>query len=197
MLLNRLFSSQIRGGILGLANSFKSLSFAPTAQFSSKISPDSVAVAKDLSVDSTSGLETIQKVNQQLLAKEEGRLFAVVHLCGKQFKVTSGDIIVVEGGWPPQPGDKIRLDKVLLVGGKDFSLIGRPIVQKGLVDIQATIIEKTLSHTRTYFRMKRRKQFRRTHFHRNSNTMIRINSIDITGEVNANLQPEPAIPRIF
>lgn len=54
----------------------------------------------------------IEKVNDQISQQNEGRLFAVVHLCGKQFKITSGDIILVEGFWPPNIGDKIRLDKV-------------------------------------------------------------------------------------
>lgn len=50
---------------------------------------------------------------------------------------------------------------MLLVGGVDFTLIGRPLVQDGLVDVYATVIEKTLSHTKTNFKMKRRKQYRR------------------------------------
>lgn len=54
----------------------------------------------------------IEKVNNQIAQQNEGRLFAVVHLCGKQFKITAGDIILVDGYWPPDTGDKIRLDKV-------------------------------------------------------------------------------------
>uniref|UniRef100_A0A182PLX8 Large ribosomal subunit protein bL21m n=1 Tax=Anopheles epiroticus TaxID=199890 RepID=A0A182PLX8_9DIPT len=127
---------------------------------------------------------TIDKVNKQLETGSEGRLFAVVQLCGKQFKITSGDIIVVEGYWPPEGGDRLRLDKVLLAGSKDFSLIGRPLLAPGMVDVQATIIEKTLSHTRTHFRKKRRKQYMRTNFYRTPQTMIRINSIDITRKVS-------------
>lgn len=125
----------------------------------------------------------ISKVNSVISQKAEGRLFAVVHLCGKQFKVTAGDIILVEGYWPPTTGDKIRLEKVLLVGGNDFTVIGRPLVDKNLVDVQATIIEKTLTHTKTHFKKKRRKQYMRINFQRSPNTMIRINSIDITGKV--------------
>lgn len=56
-----------------------------------------------------------ENVNDLLKRQSEGRLFAIVHLCGKQFKVTAGDIILVEGYWPPATGDKIRLDKVSLV----------------------------------------------------------------------------------
>lgn len=68
-------------------------------------------------IQADSSLEVVRKnvfenVNQQVAQQAEGRLFAVVHLCGKQFKVTAGDIILVEGYWPPTTGDKIRLDKV-------------------------------------------------------------------------------------
>lgn len=56
--------------------------------------------------------DVVTTVNRQLDEHKEGRLFAVVHLCGKQFKVTAGDLIIVEGYWPPTIGDRIRLDKV-------------------------------------------------------------------------------------
>uniref|UniRef100_A0A182YCE7 Large ribosomal subunit protein bL21m n=1 Tax=Anopheles stephensi TaxID=30069 RepID=A0A182YCE7_ANOST len=135
---------------------------------------------------------TIDTVNKQVETGSEGRLFAVVQLCGKQFKITSGDIIVVEGYWPPENGDKLRLDKVLLAGSKDFSLIGRPLLTPGLVDVQATIIEKTLSHTRTHFRKKRRKQYTRINFYRTQQTMIRINSIDITRKLSESSAGEEA-----
>lgn len=54
----------------------------------------------------------LENVNNLLQNQNEGRLFAVVHVCGKQFKITAGDIIIVEGYWPPTCGDKISLDKV-------------------------------------------------------------------------------------
>lgn len=123
--------------------------------------------------------DSVERINNQLQRGEEGRLFAVVHLCGKQFKITAGDIILVEGYWPPTIGDRIRLDKVLLAGAKDFTLIGTPMLESGLVDIQATIIEKTLSHTKTHFKKKRRKQYMRINFQRSPFSMIRINSINI------------------
>ncbi|XP_050079774.1 39S ribosomal protein L21, mitochondrial [Anopheles maculipalpis] len=152
------------------------------------------AAATAISADKS----TIDTVNQQLETGSEGRLFAVVQLCGKQFKITSGDIIVVEGYWPPENGDRLRLDKVLLAGGKDFSLIGRPLLTPGLVDVQATIIEKTLSHTRTHFRKKRRKQYTRINFYRTQQTMIRINSIDITRKLSeSSLGKETSEERFF
>lgn len=83
-----------------------------------------------------------------------------------------------------------------MAGGNDFSLIGRPLVQPGLVDVQATIIEKTLTHTKIHFKKKRRKQYIRFNFQRAQNTMVMINSIDITGRVNENTRNVNPI-RIF
>lgn len=98
--------------------------------------------------------------------------------------MTDGDLLVVEGYWPPNVGDKIKLDKVLLAATKDFSLIGRPLVQPGLVTVNATVISKGLSHTRTHFKKKRRKQFMRINFQRAQQTMLRINSVDIASNIN-------------
>lgn len=120
----------------------------------------------------------------KLIEGRSSRSFAIVHLLGKQWRVTDGDLLVVEGYWPPNIGDKITLDKVLLAATKDFSLIGRPIVQPGLVTITATIISKGLSHTRTHFKKKRRKQYMRINFQRAQQTMLRINSVVINNKVN-------------
>ncbi|KAF7267326.1 mitochondrial ribosomal protein L21 isoform X2 [Rhynchophorus ferrugineus] len=128
--------------------------------------------------------DIIKKINDQIAQSQEGRLFAIVHLAGKQFRITEGDVLVVEGYWPPNCGDKISLDKVLLVGASDFTLIGRPLVQRGLVNIEATVIEKTLSHTKTHFRKKRRKQYKRIHFYKIPQTYLRINTVKVTGELN-------------
>jgi hypothetical protein len=51
--------------------------------------------------------------------------------------------------------------QVLLVGGSDFSLIGRPVLSPELVSVHATVIEKALSHIKTVFKKKPRKQFQR------------------------------------
>uniref|UniRef100_A0A0A9Y5S9 Large ribosomal subunit protein bL21m n=1 Tax=Lygus hesperus TaxID=30085 RepID=A0A0A9Y5S9_LYGHE len=127
---------------------------------------------------------TIQKVNDLIARGAEGRLFAVVHVAGKQFKITAEDIIIIEGYWPPTNGDQINLEKVMLVGGTDFTLIGRPILPHGLVTVRATVIEKDLSHTKPIFYKKRRKQYQRINFYRSHYTMLRINEIIVSGDVN-------------
>ena len=138
----------------------------------------------------------INEINRQIATRSTGRLFAVVHLCGTQFKVTESDVIIVSGHWPPQTGDKLKLEKVLLVGSTDFTLIGRPILNRELVSIDATVIQKTLSHTITRFRMRKRKQFRRLNFYRIHRTMLRINSITVNDDIEKKKEVE-GLDRIY
>lgn len=105
--------------------------------------------------------DVTNEINNQIAMDKIGRMFAVVQVCGKQFKVTENDIIIVEGFWPPNIGDRLKLEKVLLVGSTDFTLIGRPLLNRELISVDATVIEKTLSHTKTRFRFRKRKQYRR------------------------------------
>ncbi|XP_055305720.1 39S ribosomal protein L21, mitochondrial [Sitodiplosis mosellana] len=149
-------------------------------------SANKVEFLKKPIVEKNACQSVISNVNNLVNRQEEGRLFAVVHLCGKQYKVTAGDIVVIEGYWAPTIGDNIRLEKVLLVGGDSFTLTGRPLVQPNIVDVQATVVEKTIAHTRTTFKKKRRKQYMRIKFHRSAQSMIRINSITINPQIDIN-----------
>ncbi|XP_014204861.1 39S ribosomal protein L21, mitochondrial [Copidosoma floridanum] len=141
-------------------------------------------------------VEVCAEINRQITEDKTGRLFAVIHLAGKQYKVTESDLIVVRGYWPPNPGDKVTLEKVLLLGSKDFTLLGRPILNRELVSIDATVIDKTFSHTVTHFRFRKRKQYRRIHFDRFQQTMLRINTIKINGKVDQKLEFE-GLDRIY
>lgn len=66
------------------------------------------------SLKTSNSSDPVVRINEQLKSNEVGRMFAVVQLCGKQFKVTAGDVILVEGFWEPTNGDKLRLDKVIM-----------------------------------------------------------------------------------
>lgn len=146
----------------------------------------STPISQEYVVDNTVELKTfsdnvINTVNEAV--KKNNRLFAIVHICGKQFKVTNNDLILIDGYWPPNVGDRIKLQKVLLVGGRDFTLIGRPILDPGTVDVTATVVDKDLSHTRTNFERIKRKQYMRINFVRKEITMLRINSVNITQNI--------------
>ncbi|OXU19893.1 hypothetical protein TSAR_009164 [Trichomalopsis sarcophagae] len=140
--------------------------------------------------------EVSSEINQQIAEDKTGRLFAVVHLAGKQYKITESDIIIIRGYWPPDVGDQIKLEKVLLLGSKDFTLVGRPLLNRELVTINATVIDKTFSNTITHFRFRKRKQYRRIHFFRIQHTMIRITSILLNGKVDQKLEVE-GLDRVY
>ena len=55
--------------------------------------------------------ELVEKV-QTAIKTDMGRLFAVIHLDGEQRKITTEDLVLINGYFPPQIGDKIRLEKV-------------------------------------------------------------------------------------
>ena len=56
--------------------------------------------------------DVIAKVNDQIVEGQCGRLFAVVYVAGLQRLVTPEDLIIVRGVFPPNIGDRLRLEKV-------------------------------------------------------------------------------------
>lgn len=54
----------------------------------------------------------VQKVKSLIENGEYGRLFAVVHFAGRQWKVTNEDLILIENHIDAACGDRIRMEKV-------------------------------------------------------------------------------------
>ncbi|KGL82330.1 hypothetical protein N309_07742, partial [Tinamus guttatus] len=123
--------------------------------------------------------EVVQKVNEMIATGQYGRLFAVVHFASKQWKVTAEDLIMMDNVLEAECGDRIRMEKVLLVGADDFTLIGRPLLGKELVRVEATVIEKTESWPKINMRFRKRRKYQRTKIIMNPQTVLRINTIDI------------------
>ncbi|XP_027712050.1 39S ribosomal protein L21, mitochondrial isoform X2 [Vombatus ursinus] len=57
--------------------------------------------------------EVLQRVNELIAAGQYGRLFAVVHFASRQWKVTDGDLILIENTLEAKCGERIRMEKVL------------------------------------------------------------------------------------
>ncbi|NXN97081.1 RM21 protein, partial [Rhinopomastus cyanomelas] len=123
--------------------------------------------------------ELVRKVNELIAAGRHGRLFAVVHFASKQWKVTSEDLIMMDNVLQAECGDRIRLEKVLLVGADDFTLIGRPLLGKDLVRVEATVVEKTESWPKVNMRFRKRRGYQRTKFIVSPQTVLRINTIEL------------------
>ncbi|EHB12708.1 39S ribosomal protein L21, mitochondrial, partial [Heterocephalus glaber] len=105
--------------------------------------------------------EVVKKVNELIATGQYGRLFAVVHFASHQWKVTSEDLILIENELDIKCGERIRLEKVLLVGADNFTLLGKPLLGKDLVRVEATVIEKTESWPKVNMQFKKRKNYKK------------------------------------
>ncbi|KAK1335646.1 hypothetical protein QTO34_003439 [Cnephaeus nilssonii] len=123
--------------------------------------------------------EVVRKVNELIATGQYGRLFAVVHFASHQWKVTAEDLILIENELDLACGERIRLEKVLLVGADDFTLLGKPLLGKDLVRVEATVIEKTESWPKINMKFKKRKNYRKKRIIVSSQTVLRINTIEI------------------
>ncbi|XP_070712708.1 large ribosomal subunit protein bL21m [Pempheris klunzingeri] len=121
----------------------------------------------------------VSAVNQRVLQQDFGRLFAVVHFAGRQWKVTDEDLILIENHIEAECGERIRMEKVLLVGAEDFTLMGRPLLGKDLVRVDATVIEKTESWPKVHMRFWKRHRYQRKRIIVQPQTVLRINSIQL------------------
>lgn len=50
---------------------------------------------------------------------------------------------------------------MLLVGSKDFTVVGKPVLSKAFVRVEATVVEKTLANNVVIFKYKPRKDNRK------------------------------------
>ncbi len=102
-------------------------------------------------------------------------MFAVIESGGKQHKVVKGDSLKVEL-LKEDEGSKVEFDKVLMISDGKDSKVGTPYLEK------ANVIGKVVRHGKSdkviVFKMKRRKDYRRTQGHRQGFTEVLIESIN-------------------
>uniref|UniRef100_A0A7N0UXS7 50S ribosomal protein L21, chloroplastic n=1 Tax=Kalanchoe fedtschenkoi TaxID=63787 RepID=A0A7N0UXS7_KALFE len=113
-------------------------------------------------------------------AKRE-EIFAVVMIGSRQYIVFPGRFLYTQRLKGAEVNSKIILNKVLLVGTKTSTWIGKPVVQNAAV--HAVVEEQGLDPKVVVFKYKKKKNYRRNIGHRQPNTRIRITGI--TGYENS------------
>ncbi|CAH8643741.1 unnamed protein product [Heterobilharzia americana] len=112
------------------------------------------------------------------ISEKSSRYFVVVVVAGKQFKVTNNDLIMVRSPFlGTDVGDRIQLQKVILLGSSDFTIIGRPILPVNQVFVEAVIIEKTLEHPKVWLQFHRRRRHQKLRVYQDNVTVLRITDI--------------------
>lgn len=103
-------------------------------------------------------------------------MYAIVRSGAKQYKVQAGDTIYLER-LAAQPGEQVRLEDVLLVGGEGEPRVGGPRVTSAAVI--GTVLEQGRSAKIRVFKYKHRKHYRRTRGHRQALTALRIDKVQV------------------
>lgn len=106
------------------------------------------------------------------------KIYAIIEIGGKQYKVAPKQTIEVERLDVPE-GDKVELDKVLFIGGDKDTLVGNPII-KG-AKVVATSLGEAKGEKVIVFKYKSKVRYRKKRGHRQTYTKILVNEI-IKGE---------------
>lgn len=101
--------------------------------------------------------------------------FAVVEFSGTQYKITLNDVIAADHIESCDIGQQIPIEKVLLIGTKESTFVGRPYISGARVI--ATVEEKAKDKKVIAFKMRRRKNSKRTKGFRRQLTILRITDI--------------------
>ena len=101
-------------------------------------------------------------------------MFAIVTISGKQYRVKEGDQIKI-ANLENQVGDKIEFDKILLLENSKKLTVGEPYVND--ITVSATVLKHGRDRKVIIFKKKRRKGYRRKNGHRQSFSLVQIDSI--------------------
>ena len=101
-------------------------------------------------------------------------MYAIIESCGKQYKVTEGDVVFFEK-LDAEEGKKVTFDKVVLVSNDEKIQVGNPYV-KG-VKVEGKVVSHGKAKKIIVFKMKPKKNYRRKQGHRQPYTKVEITSI--------------------
>lgn len=101
-------------------------------------------------------------------------MYAIIEACGKQYKVSEGDIVQLEK-LEAKEGEKVTFDQVLLLSDGDKIKVGTPTVKSAKVE--ATVVEHGKAKKIRVYKYKAKKNERKTQGHRQPFTKVKIEKI--------------------
>ncbi len=104
-------------------------------------------------------------------------MFAVVKTGGKEYRVSKGDVICVEK-LEGKVGDQVILKEVLMVSGEEGVQLGSPTLNN--VVVTGEIVREAKGKKILTYKMKRRKNYRRTKGHRQTYTYLKVKDIALS-----------------
>ncbi|HCB48172.1 MAG: 50S ribosomal protein L21 [Anaerolineae bacterium SG8_19] len=104
-------------------------------------------------------------------------MYAIVECGGRQYRAEEGHSFIVEK-LPYEVGEKIELDRVLLISDEGEVNVGQPAVDGALV--KATVVEQFRGKKIFVWKYRPRKRYRRRQGHRQSYTRLLVDEIIIS-----------------
>lgn len=101
-------------------------------------------------------------------------MYALIDYKGKQFKVSEGDVIVVDR-LEEEIGSKVEINSVLLLKNDDSVSVGTPYVEGAKV--VATVSDNFKGRKILVYKYKSKKDYHKRYGHRQQYTKIKIDSI--------------------
>ena len=101
-------------------------------------------------------------------------MYAIIESCGKQYKVSEGDVVFFEK-LDTEEGKKVTFKDVVLVSDDKKVQVGSPYV-KG-IKVEGKVVSHGKGKKILVFKYKAKKNYRRTQGHRQPYTKVEIKSI--------------------
>lgn len=103
-------------------------------------------------------------------------MYAIIETCGKQYKVSEGDVVFFEK-LEAEEGKKVTFDKVILVSDNGKVEVGAPYV-KG-AKVEGKVVAHGKAKKIIVFKYKPKKNYRRKQGHRQPFTKVEITSVKL------------------
>ena len=116
-------------------------------------------------------------------------MYAVIETGGRQYRVAPGDVIRVDS-LPGEKGSARELGRVLAVSPEEGKILtGEAVAQ---AKVEATILSHARGRKILVFHFKRKKQYKKTHGHRQNYTELRVEQISLSPGEALKPSPKPA-----
>jgi large subunit ribosomal protein L21 len=103
-------------------------------------------------------------------------MFAIIETCGKQYKVSEGDVIRTDL-LESEVGSDVTFDRVILAGSGDDLKVGAPTVEGA--SVTGTVLRQAKDKKILVFRYKPKKRVRKLTGHRQRFAEIKITKINV------------------
>jgi len=125
------------------------------------------------------------------LIRSEPNHYVIASFLGRKFILSPRDILTVPRIKDVAVGDVVSFSAISEAGSRTYTLRGNPILPKGVVRVQGTVVEHTKGKLEKIEKFKRRKGYHRTIQHKQTYTRLRIGPVEIAPSGEDNLTTPP------